>query len=218
MVWETLTVFKHHIQLLFKKGEEYSALHDLGPLIELNDSCEFTLDPNTVNSRLSLSDGNRKVEWVGSSQSYPDHPERFDYWEQVLCRESLTGRCYWEAEWSGDVNIAVTYKSISRKGDSYDCRFGRNVKSWSLICSNNRYSVRHNNNSTELSARPSSSETVGVYLDCLAGSLSFYSVSTDKQTLTHLHTFNTTFTEPLCAGFRVGYVYVWGEGSSVCLK
>ncbi|XP_036416442.1 NACHT, LRR and PYD domains-containing protein 12-like [Colossoma macropomum] len=108
-------------------------------------SCEVTLDPNTVNSSLSLSDGNRKVENVGSSQSYPDHPERFDWYLQVLCRESLTGRCYWEAEWSGDVEIAVTYKSISRKGVSDDCWFGWNVKSWILSCSDNSYSVCHNN-------------------------------------------------------------------------
>ncbi|XP_036418408.1 ribonuclease inhibitor-like [Colossoma macropomum] len=174
-------------------------------------SCEVTLDPNTAHRELSLSDGNRKVLNVWEDHSYPDHPERFDGWEQVLCRESLTGRCYWEAEWSGGFDIAVTYKSISRKGGSTDCVFGRNVKSWILSCSNNSYSVWHNYISTELSARPSSSETVGVYLDCPAGSLSFYSISTDK--LTHLHTFNTTFTEPLCAGFRV-----WDYGSSVCLK
>ncbi|XP_036419904.1 uncharacterized protein LOC118803521 [Colossoma macropomum] len=174
-------------------------------------SCEFTLDPNTANSSLFLSDGNRKVVNLIFSQSYPGHPERFDWYDQVLCRESLTGRCYWEAEWSGDVNIAVTYKSIRRKGDSDDCVFGRNVKSWILSCSNKRYSVQHNNNRTDLSARPSSSETVGVYLDCPAGSLSFYRVSADK--LTHLHTFNTTFTEPLYAGFWVHYY-----GSSVCLK
>uniref|UniRef100_A0AAR2LZB5 B30.2/SPRY domain-containing protein n=1 Tax=Pygocentrus nattereri TaxID=42514 RepID=A0AAR2LZB5_PYGNA len=173
-------------------------------------SCDFTLDPNTAHSLLSLSDGNRKVKCV-RSQSYPDHPERFDYWEQVLCRESLIGRCYWEAEWSGTVHIAVTYKSIRRKGDSEDCGFGWNEMSWILSCSDDSYSVCHNNNETELSARPSS-ERVGVYVDCPAGSLSFYSVS-DDQTLTHLHTFSTTFTEPLCAGFTV-----WIRGSSVCLK
>uniref|UniRef100_A0AAR2KXX1 B30.2/SPRY domain-containing protein n=1 Tax=Pygocentrus nattereri TaxID=42514 RepID=A0AAR2KXX1_PYGNA len=172
-------------------------------------SCEFTLDPNTAHRELTLSDGNRKVERVGF-HSYPDHPERFDWCCQVLCRESLTGRCYWEAEWSGTVYIAVTYKSIRRKGDREDCEFGWSEKSWSLFCSDDSYSVRHNNNETKLSARPSS-ERVGVYVDCPAGSLSFYSVS-DDQTLTHLHTFSTTFTEPLCAGFTVG------SDSSVCLK
>uniref|UniRef100_A0AAR2IHG8 B30.2/SPRY domain-containing protein n=1 Tax=Pygocentrus nattereri TaxID=42514 RepID=A0AAR2IHG8_PYGNA len=171
-------------------------------------SCDFTLDPNTVNRELTLSYGNRKVECV-KSHSYPDHPERFDYWPQVLCRESLTGRCYWEAERSGRVYIAVTYKSIGRKGVSEDCGFGLNEKSWILFCSDDSYSVCHNNNKTELSGRPSS-KRVGVYVDCPAGSLSFYSVS-DDQTLTHLHTFSTTFTEPFCAGFSV-----WN--GSVCLK
>ncbi|KAI4888730.1 hypothetical protein NFI96_004607, partial [Prochilodus magdalenae] len=83
-------------------------------------SCELTLDPNTVNRRLSLCEENRKVVWAREEQSYPDHPERFDGCEQVLCRESLTGRCYWEAEWSGYVYIAVTYKGIRRKGVGRD--------------------------------------------------------------------------------------------------
>ncbi|KAI4904397.1 hypothetical protein NFI96_007381 [Prochilodus magdalenae] len=80
-------------------------------------SCELTLDPNTVSRYLSLCEENRKVVWVREKQSYPDHPERFDDWEQVLSRESLTGRCYWEAEWSGEVEIAVSYKGIVRKGE-----------------------------------------------------------------------------------------------------
>ncbi|KAK1784258.1 hypothetical protein P4O66_003717, partial [Electrophorus voltai] len=58
--------------------------------------CDLTLEPNTAHTRLSLSEGNRKVTCVKQQQSYPDHAERFDHWEQVLCRESLTGRCYWE--------------------------------------------------------------------------------------------------------------------------
>ncbi|XP_066512049.1 LOW QUALITY PROTEIN: uncharacterized protein [Hoplias malabaricus] len=174
--------------------------------------CELTLDLNTVNTHLSLSEGNRKVKCVKEEQSYPDHPERFSHWLQVLCRESLTGRCYWETEWSGrGVSIAVAYKSIRRKGDSDDCLFGENEKSWSLECSNNSYSVRHNKNSTALPPPPSSSNRVGVYVDCPAGTLSFYSVSTDTHTLTHLHTLTTTFTEPLCAGF---YLY---SDSSVSL-
>ena len=67
------------------------------------DACELTLDPNTAHRDLSLSEDNRKVTVVTEQQSYPDHPERFDYWAQVLCRESLTGRCYWEVERIGGV-------------------------------------------------------------------------------------------------------------------
>ncbi|KAI4881891.1 hypothetical protein NFI96_025768 [Prochilodus magdalenae] len=174
-------------------------------------SCELTMDPNTAHTRLSLCDENRKVVCGWKPHSYYDHPERFDVYQQVLCRESLTGRCYWEAEWTGWVEIAVTYKSISRKGESFDCKFGQNVKSWRLDCSKNSYSVYHNKNSTSIPVPPSSSNRVGVYVDCPAGTLSFYSVSSDTHTLTLLHTFYTTFTEPLYAAF---WVY---DDSSVCV-
>ncbi|XP_048013769.1 LOW QUALITY PROTEIN: NACHT, LRR and PYD domains-containing protein 3-like [Megalobrama amblycephala] len=172
-------------------------------------ACDLTLDPDTANTRLVLSDGNRKVTRVKERQPYPDHPERFDH-PQVLCRERLTGRCYWEAEWSerGAV-ISVTYEGISRKGLSEDCAFGFNNKSWSLSCSDGGFTVYHNKNRTDTPAVPSSSKRVGVYVDVSAGCLSFYSVSltrTRLHTLTRLHTFNTTFTEPLFAGFRVYYV------------
>ncbi|KAK9976845.1 hypothetical protein ABG768_018667 [Culter alburnus] len=169
-------------------------------------ACDLTLDPNTADTRFVLSDGNRKVMHVKEHQPYPDHPERFDVWAspQVLCRERLTGRCYWEAEWSGDAaGISVTYEGIGRKG-WLDSLLGSNDKSWSLLYFSGRFSVRHNNNNTGIPVR-SSCNRVGVYVDVSAGTLSFYSVS-DTHTLTHLHTFNTTFTEPLCAGFRVYYI------------
>ncbi|XP_076875292.1 NLR family CARD domain-containing protein 3-like isoform X2 [Brachyhypopomus gauderio] len=185
-------------------------------------ACELTLDPNTAHTRLSLSEGNRKVTCVNEHQTYFYHRERFDHYTQVMCRESLTGRCYWEVEWSGDhVNIAVTYKGISRKGNSDDCGFGYNIKSWMLRYSDYCYSVYHNNNCTRISVRPSSSNRVGVYLDWPAGTLSFYSVSSHKHTLTHLHTFHSTFTEPLYAGFFVlgseSTVFWVYSDSSVCV-
>ncbi|XP_045915935.1 stonustoxin subunit beta-like [Micropterus dolomieu] len=178
-----------------------------------SDFCELTLDTNTANRNLKLSDNNRKVTHVREEQPYPDHPERFDCWCQLLCRDGLTGRCYWEVEWRGGVYISVSYRGISRRGYSKDCVFGWNDQSWSLSCSNNgRYSVCHNNRRTVLplsssSSSSSSSNRAAVYVDCPAGSLSFYRVSSD--TLIHLHTFNTTFTEPLYPGFTV-----WFSGSS----
>ncbi|ROI68665.1 Neoverrucotoxin subunit beta [Anabarilius grahami] len=168
-------------------------------------ACDLTLDLNTVNTRLTLSERKRKVTCVEDIQRYPDHPERFDH-PQVLCRESLTGRCYWETEWSGiGVYISVTYKGISRKRGRDDCWFGSNETSWSLNCFNDSITVSHNNQSNKISAPSRLSNRVGVYLDWSAGTLSFYSVS-DTHTLTHLHTFNSTFTEPLYAGFGVYYL------------
>ncbi|XP_057187516.1 NACHT, LRR and PYD domains-containing protein 3-like isoform X2 [Triplophysa rosa] len=167
-------------------------------------ACDLTLDPNTANDYLVLSDENKEVTHDENLQSYPDHPDRFDS-HQVMCRESLTGRCYWEAATSGYCIISVAYQSIDRKGASDDCVFGSTVKSWGLECSSDRFTACHNNKKTVISVPSSFSNRVGVYLDWPAGTLSFYSVS-DTHTLTHLHTFNTTFTQPLYAGFYVCYV------------
>ncbi|XP_064866785.1 NACHT, LRR and PYD domains-containing protein 12-like isoform X3 [Oncorhynchus nerka] len=165
-------------------------------------ACDLTLDPNTAHRLLSLSEENRKVTCTREEQPYPDHPERFEDDEQVLCRESLTGRCYWEVERSGRwADIGVTYKGISRRGRVNDCGIGQNDKSWSLFCSDNSYTARHNNNLTTKYVPSSRSHRVGVYLDWPAGTLSFYRVSSD--TLTHRYTFHTTFTEPLYPGFSV---------------
>ncbi|XP_026157348.1 NLR family CARD domain-containing protein 3-like [Mastacembelus armatus] len=174
-------------------------------------SCDLTIDTNTVNRKLQLSDNNRKVAHVDEVQSYPDHPERFDKWPQLLCSNGLTGRCYWEVEWEENVFISVSYREIKRKGASEDSEFGYNDQSWTLRCSNGGSYVLRNNKQRFVSPTSSSSSgRVAVYLDWPAGILSFYKVSSD--TLIHIHTFNTTFTEPLYPGFTV-----WFPDSSVSL-
>ncbi|XP_029912665.1 tripartite motif-containing protein 16-like [Myripristis murdjan] len=165
-------------------------------------SCHITLDPNTANTCLSLSEGNRKATVMAEKQSYPSHPDRFFGCWQVLSRESLTGRCYWEVKWKGTVDIAVSYQDISRAGDA--CVFGCNDKSWALDCDNMICYFRHNNIITEIPLPVSS--RVGVYLS-RAGILSFYSVS--KKNMTLLHRVQTTFTQPLHAGLAL-----YGDGAT----
>ncbi|XDV26160.1 hypothetical protein PO909_029937 [Leuciscus waleckii] len=172
-------------------------------------SHQFTLDLNTVNTHLRLSEENREITRIDRElQPYHDHPDRFNDVYQVLCRESVCGRCYWEIEWRGDVCISVSYKSISRKGLGEECVFGRNDQSWILSCSYYRYSFRHNNIETKLPVKPIS-RRIGVYVDHSAGTLSFYSVS---DTLSLIHTVQTTFTHTLYPGFGV-----YWSGSSVKL-
>ncbi|XP_034545188.1 tripartite motif-containing protein 16-like protein [Notolabrus celidotus] len=163
-------------------------------------SHDITLDPNTANTQLLLSDGSRKATYMGPTQSYSGHPYRFTGHPQVLSRESLTGRCYWEVERRGIVYVAVAYKNISRAGSSIKCVFGHNDKSWALYCSNNSYNFRYNDVMTPVSGPQSS--RVGVYLDHRAGILSFYSIS---KTMTLLHSVQTSFTQPLHAGLLIGY-------------
>ncbi|XP_041642905.1 tripartite motif-containing protein 16-like [Cheilinus undulatus] len=160
-------------------------------------SCDITLDPNTAHRKLILSDGNREAKRT-RQQSYRSHPDRFTTWFQVLSRESLTGRCYWEVERSGRVYVAVAYKNISRTGNWNEGRFGYNDKSWALDCDDSGYDFWYNDVQTRVSGPLSS--RVGVYLDHRAGILSFYSIS---ETMTLLHRVHTTFTQPLHAGLHV---------------
>ncbi|XP_029922218.1 NLR family CARD domain-containing protein 3-like [Myripristis murdjan] len=181
-------------------------------------SCELKLDTNTAHRRLVLSEDNRKVTAVREEQPYPDHPDRFENWEQVLCAEGLTGRWYWEVEWEGEVCIGVSHQGIKRRGGSDDGCLGEDDKSWILCCSDKNFTARHNKTSTRIPLSPTS-KRVAVYLDWPAGCLSFYNVSSD--TLTHLHTFTSTFTEPLYPvfgfGLRINSVVRVSFGSSVSL-
>uniref|UniRef100_A0A672FNR4 Tripartite motif-containing protein 16-like n=1 Tax=Salarias fasciatus TaxID=181472 RepID=A0A672FNR4_SALFA len=117
-------------------------------------SRELTLDPNTAHKQLLLSEGNRKVIYMMTDQPYSEHPDRFTRCRQVLSRDSLTGRCYWEVEKRGDVCVAVAYKNISRGGWT-ESGFGQNDKSWALDCFNNSYSFYYNKVETPVSGPPS---------------------------------------------------------------
>ncbi|XP_052429133.1 tripartite motif-containing protein 16-like [Carassius gibelio] len=176
-------------------------------------SHQLTMDLNTVNKRLCLAAGNREITYTDKVQPYPDHPDRFDeYNPQVLCRKSVCGHCYWEIEWSGIVCISVSYKSINRKGQGKECWFGSNDQSWSLICSPSSYSFRHNNKETHIPVKPII-RRIGVFVDHSGGTLSFYSIS--RNTMSLIHTVQTTFTQPLYPGFGVYHGFSFYTGLTV---
>ncbi|XP_015254097.1 PREDICTED: tripartite motif-containing protein 16-like [Cyprinodon variegatus] len=164
-------------------------------------ACKLSFDPNTVYKELVLSDGNQRVTRKKTTQFYPDHPERFDGFSQVLCKEALSGfRFYWEAEWNGEFSIGVAYKSISRKGKNSHSLLGYNDKSWSLLCSDSGYSAWHNKADKDLPSAPRATR-IGVYLDYAGNTLAFYSISNSMELI---HRFRAQFSEPLYAGFGVG--------------
>lgn len=133
------------------------------------------------------------------NQRYPHHPERFQHWKQLLCTNGLTGRFHWEVE---------------RKGKDADCCLGLSDMSWSVCCTHNHYSAFNNNRMRTICTTTSVSDRVGVYLDWPAGTLSFYLIC--SETLSHLHTFHCTFTEPVYPVF--GFEYMIRFDSTVSLS
>ncbi|XP_024144358.1 tripartite motif-containing protein 16-like protein [Oryzias melastigma] len=167
-------------------------------------SGELTLDPNTANPHLVLSEANRKAAFTHIRSHYHNHPDRFIYWTQVLSKEKLWGRRYWEVEWTGGaVYVAVAYKNVQTS------RFGHDHQSWALYCDKNSYVFYHKGLQTPLLGPVSS--RVGVYLDHGAGVLSFYRVS---ETMTLLYTVQTTFTQPLHAGLGLYDYFLYTGGDS----
>lgn len=167
-----------------------------------SDTKTLTLEPNSAHPSLILSiDGRSATRCI--VQSRLDHPDRFQFWSQVLCSEELTGRCCWEAEWSGRVFVGVAYRGMSRKGEGDASWLGKNTSSWGVSCCSNGYRAWHGGTGFDLPTAPKS-KRVAVFLDWPSGILSFFMVISDG--LTHLHTFHATFSEPLYPGFRLGWL------------
>uniref|UniRef100_A0A3Q2Z603 Nuclear factor 7, ovary-like n=1 Tax=Hippocampus comes TaxID=109280 RepID=A0A3Q2Z603_HIPCM len=80
---------------------------------------DVTLDPDTANPWLQLSQDRRQVRHLGAWQDLPDHPDRFDTVVIVLGREGFTsGRHYWEVQVGekDDWYLGVAKSSVKRKG------------------------------------------------------------------------------------------------------
>ncbi|KAK2820143.1 hypothetical protein Q5P01_023102 [Channa striata] len=168
-------------------------------------ACDLTLDPKTASNWLHLSEGNKKAT-CGELQKNPDIPERFDPRPQVLCTQGLMGRHYWEVEWSkcykNDVGVAVTYQRIERKGEEKDSGLGSNEMSW-YFGEKEGLNAWHNGRVWSGPVPPTGCNRVGVFLNWPAGTLSFYDVTSN--TLSHLYTFSTTFTEAVYPGFWIWF-------------
>ncbi|KAM9094812.1 tripartite motif-containing protein 14 isoform 2-T2 [Sarcophilus harrisii] len=162
-----------------------------------------TLEPDTMHSRLRLSDDRLTVTCVLISKIQLCNPQRFDKLWQVLSRDSFfSGSHYWEVDllksglgwW-----IGVAYSSIQRKGDSEASRLGFNRESWCIKRFDLEYWAFHNGERTRITT-DNDPEKIGIFLDYEAGILSFYDVTCG---MTHLHTFNSRFQEPLYPALRL---------------
>eukprot|EP00062_Callorhinchus_milii_P015644 gi/632966099/ref/XP_007899231.1/ PREDICTED: E3 ubiquitin/ISG15 ligase TRIM25-like [Callorhinchus milii] len=172
-----------------------------------------SLDPDTANPKLILSNSNRTVSVSDRTWPIPNNVKRFDLWQQVLGSEGVScGSSYWElqvtgSEWWG---AGVCYGSLSRKGGGAECLLGWNKKSWILRSWGGLLTVRHNCKEIKLAAGMASK--VGVFVDFEAGVISFYSVSGSNLTL--LHTFQEqSFPESL---YPALWVYDYTKPLSLC--
>uniref|UniRef100_A0A3B4XZA0 Neoverrucotoxin subunit beta-like n=1 Tax=Seriola lalandi dorsalis TaxID=1841481 RepID=A0A3B4XZA0_SERLL len=176
-------------------------------------ACDLNLDPDTANGYLSLSEGNKKAT-CGTWQTYPDRRQRFDTRPQVLCREGLTGQQYWEVEWSeggyNEVGVGLTYGEIERKGNGADTGLGCNSLSW-YFGVKEKFEAWHNGHVWSKDLPPTGCRRVGVFLDCCAGSLSFYNIT--HNTLSHLYSFKAQFIKPLLPGF---FIYNTSNYAALC--
>ncbi|XP_040211065.1 E3 ubiquitin/ISG15 ligase TRIM25-like [Rana temporaria] len=175
----------------------------------IQEASDILLDVNTAHNNLQISDDMKTVFWSHIKQNRPETPERFQRWEQVLSSQRFSsGRHYWEVDVreSEYYRVGMCYPSIERRGRGGQSVIGNNKKSWGLFRYIGECYVRHDNKQIRISPNLSSNR-VRIYVDYEAGQLSFYDLC---DPIRHLHTFTTTFTEPLHAG-----LYVWNGSITI---
>ncbi|XP_018417673.1 PREDICTED: E3 ubiquitin-protein ligase TRIM62-like [Nanorana parkeri] len=169
----------------------------------LQTDLDLILDEDTAGNSVNLSNDLKIVTYTEIQNSLPRTPKRFSI-SQVLSKTSFSsGQHYWEIETSetGSWRVGVAYASMDIKDQNL---IGDNKNSWCLRRFNDKYFVVHDEDMISFT-QSSSSHNVGVYLDYEDGRLSFYELCDPVR---HIHTFHTTFTEPLHAAFAVHNSYV----------
>ncbi|XP_077334766.1 E3 ubiquitin/ISG15 ligase TRIM25-like [Lithobates pipiens] len=174
---------------------------NVGGVQQTSGFTDILLDERTAGSYLHISDDGKTASWLSKSQNHPGTPERFRCSQVISSQRFSSGRRYWEVDVGGAEfwTVGMCYPSIDRGGRW--SLIGYNKKSWGLGRGwGNQYSVKHDSNEVPLPGDVSSGR-VRIDLDYEAGRISFYDLC---DPIRHLHTFTTTFTEPLYAGVYIG--------------
>ncbi|KAM5193624.1 E3 ubiquitin/ISG15 ligase TRIM25-like [Mantella aurantiaca] len=193
----TPTIQRSHLQT---GGPNIGAVQQTSGVSGVTD---ILLDVSTASNDLHISD-DRKTVSRSSHQNRPETKERFQSYPQVIsCQSFSSGRHYWEVDVGRSCywRVGMCYSSIDRRGNQ--SVIGYNRKSWCLErWGGNHYSAIHDSNKIPLPGIISSNR-VRIDLDYEAGRIYFYELC---DLIRLLHTFTTTFTEPLHAG-----ICVWGD-------
>uniref|UniRef100_A0A8D0DKN2 Uncharacterized protein n=1 Tax=Salvator merianae TaxID=96440 RepID=A0A8D0DKN2_SALMN len=182
----------------FKK-ENFREIWQMGTLVEklqtlgeghlcmkhLDKPFNVTLDQDTAQPHLAVSEDLKSVCWKAKPQTSLDNPERFDKKMCVLGCEKFTSEKYW---WEVEVNeeirsatwaVGVAKESVSRKSKF---KMGPNQGIWA-IGKTSEQSTSHfcaftSPEHTYLTLR-SELKKIRVYLDCRKGCVNFYDADTD---------------------------------------
>uniref|UniRef100_A0A665VIV7 Si:dkey-46i9.6 n=1 Tax=Echeneis naucrates TaxID=173247 RepID=A0A665VIV7_ECHNA len=166
---------------------------------------DVTLDPDTANPWLQLSQDRHQVRHLGAWQDLPDHPDRFDTVVIVLGRDGFTsGRHYWEVQ-VGDKDdwyLGVARASVNRKGR---IAVSTTQGYWALAMKKGQ-GYRVSTSPPLLLLLDPKPKRVGVYVDYEEGQVSFY----DVRARTHIYTLKDKFTEKILPFF---YLYCCDKAS-----
>ncbi|XP_078007660.1 tripartite motif-containing protein 10-like isoform X2 [Phascolarctos cinereus] len=158
-------------------------------LMEMRDS--MTLDPETANAFLMVTEDHQHVKNIGTKQDVSRNPKRFSYFSCVLGSQGFnSGRHCWETEVThgGYWGLGVVKESVNRK-QWFKLRPEEGI--WAIGLYQNQYQALTSPcTSIVLKEKP---KKIRLVLDYEEGLVSFY----DTETMSHIFTFSATFTEKL---------------------
>ncbi|XP_076119278.1 zinc-binding protein A33-like [Alosa pseudoharengus] len=175
-----INVAKHLGNLKFRVWEKMQETVQYTPV---------TLDPNTANPQLLLSEDLTSVRRGDEEQQLPDNPERFDMYRSVLGSEGFnSGTHCWDVEVGENTEweVGVMTESVQRKGHIFS-RSGR----WCVWYTGAAYGAAASPHTSTLLTVQQKLQRIRVQLDWDRGELSF----SDPDNNTHLRTLTHTFTE-----------------------
>ncbi|KAK2850320.1 hypothetical protein Q7C36_009103 [Tachysurus vachellii] len=182
-------VAKHLSNLKFRVWEKMQDTVQYTPI---------TLDPNTADPFLILSDDLTSVRCSDNIQKLPDNPERFDDCLCILGSEGINSGTYsWDVEVQNCTIwfVGVITESAQRKGDIFS-RHGV----WCVWYKDNQYKACSTPHPDSYLAIAQKLQRIRVHLDWDEGKLSFVDPLTNK----HIHSFTQRFNEKLLPFLVVG--------------
>ncbi|CAL8339840.1 unnamed protein product [Merluccius merluccius] len=154
---------------------------------------DVTLDPDTANPHLIMSEDGKQVYHKGVVKKHPDNPKRFTRFICVVTKQSFSsGRFYFEVQVKDKPTwwLGVARESINRKDN---VRFTPEKGFWTIHFYNDKLVFRDTLDDVHLPLREEL-QRVGVFVDYDEGLVSFY----DVEARVHMYSATgCTFSEPL---------------------